>query len=80
MITIKKGIKQGASLAFGCGIGIAVVLRMDDIMYSSLRRHLIAPIAMIFVSNKKIESSEIIELGSGFTQFAYQFKPNALKQ
>jgi hypothetical protein len=48
MIIIRKGVKQGGSFAFGCGMSIAVILRMDDIMYSSLRRHIIAPVALIF--------------------------------
>lgn len=73
-------VRQGASLVAGTAISTAFVLKMDDLMYTSLRRNVVLPVNRLIYKESTIESKEIMEIGSGAGEFLSQFKPRATER
>ena len=80
MAIMRTAIKNTAGFVSGGFIASAFVLRMDDIMYSSLRRHVVVPVKKMYNGDKPVESREIMDLGSGATSFMSQLKPRATQR
>ena len=46
-----------------------MMMYMDDLMYASLRRHVVLPARNAFSGEKTLESKEIMNIGAGAGEF-----------
>jgi len=72
MFVVKRTLSFGA----GGAIGAYAVLKMDDMMYTQLRRHVIVPF-QVLKNSEKISKDDLVEVGVGAKTFVGQFKPMA---
>lgn len=68
-------LKKSVGFSVGGLTSAYMVLKMDDMVYSQLRRHVILPFRM--VTNQQ---GDISELGAGTRDFIYQFRPLAMNK
>ena len=71
--------KKGMNFTIGAGISTLFVLKMDDLIYYQIRRHLIHPI-YVLTNQKEISSNDIKDLGTGTRDLIQQFKPHGLQK
>jgi hypothetical protein len=74
-----QAFKAGINISAGVGIGAFMALRMDDIMYTQVRRNVVVPF-QILVNSQRIQQKDLIELGEGTKNLVYQMKPHALNK
>ena len=72
---LQSFVKKSVGFTAGGLTSAYFVLKMDDMVYSQLRRHIILPFRM--VTNQQ---GDISELGTGTRDFIYQFRPLAMKK
>lgn len=69
-------VKRTLSLGAGSTVGAYMVLRMDDMVYNQLRRHVIVPF-QVLRNSEKISKDDLRDVGVGTKNFLMQFKPMA---
>lgn len=57
-------IKQGAGFSVGASISCFFALKMDDLVYQQVRRHVIVPL-QVLGNSQNIGSRDLIEVGYG---------------
>ena len=76
---MKKVLNHIGGFTAGAGLSAFFVLNMNDVIYSQMRRHMIAPILNISIKDKsELGLKDVTDLGKGSYEFAKQFRPHAL--
>lgn len=64
MFVVKRTLSFGA----GGAIGTYAVLKMDDMVYNQLRRHVIVPF-QVLKNSEKVTKDDLVEVGVGTKNF-----------
>ena len=62
---VRKSAQAGAGLA----VGTYGVLKMDDMVYTQLKKHVVIPF-QVLTNYQNIGSKDLLEIGTGATIFA----------
>jgi hypothetical protein len=74
-----KGLRKSLTFGAGTAVGGYCVLKMDDMVYSQLKRHVVIPF-QVLTNSQNITVDDLKEVSSGANAFAKQFKPLAMKK
>jgi len=69
---MQKVFKQGLQFSVGAGMGTYMALKMDEMIYSQMKRHIIIPI-QVLSNSQNITAKDLLEIGAGTRQVMYQF-------
>jgi hypothetical protein len=63
-------------MTFGAGtaVGTYCVLKMDDMVYSQLKRHIVIPF-QVLTNSQHVTVDDLKEVSSGASSFAQYYKP-----
>jgi hypothetical protein len=66
---LRKGLFKGLAFTAGTAIGTFSVLRMDDMIYTQLKRHVVIPV-QVLTNQQNITVDDLREVGQGAGTFA----------
>ena len=69
--------KKSAHLGVGLGLGAYGALKLDDMVYTQLKKHVILPF-QVLANSQNIQTNDLKEIGVGTKTFIKQFKPLAM--
>ena len=75
---MKQALRTGLNVTLGTTFGAFCALRMDDMIYLQLRRHMIQPITII-LNTRSLNNQSLNELGLGTKEIYDQLRLKATK-
>ena len=69
--------RKTAHLGVGVGLGAYGALKLDDMVYTQLKKHIILPF-QVLANSQNIQPQDLKEIGVGTKTFIKQFKPLAM--
>lgn len=72
-------LQKSVNFSVGVGVGAYSALKMDDLIYSQLRRHMIIPI-QVLTNTAQISQTELNELGLGTKNMMRTLAPAGLNR
>jgi len=61
-------VRKGAHASVGAAVGAYGVLKMDDMVYTQLKKHVVVPF-QVLTNQQNIQSKDLVEIGSGAKTF-----------